>query len=512
MNSLLGGPGTEAPAAAPHVMVITPGEHSQGGRSAFGVGSREWRKSLARLDVPAPDCRPVRAVIPVRQQDECQASRAVSPESWGGCEDVSNRLERACWESIEETERVILESSLITELAIVGSAGRDQLDILRAMGRRHQDGHPATGGTMEFFGFIDQVESVIHRAPLLSAEESIARRQILELEEALRAKFPSCSPKLTKHALGVARRREVLRERGARMDLDTMVGEFLATFASDPRPLDDWEELEADKKHPPIGLLIGSDPVYDQDFPIYRWYDPTRRQGNKKRDVAGRCTSRPVPPCATPVQLPSFRSRNALRLSIGPVWWQTGEEVITPAAGDILFSLVGPLDAVDQRYFQNGDWDMNSVINVQAGKRVYSLGELQRLECGDQVWEYRRVIWKYRTARYTELFGPWFGRAFGATMLETRPIRPKMLPRGRSWETEIMHLTSHTTRETISARYKAVIRRTPENLVSQMRAFELAALQAECLAANPVAQLRVLLSLEAAGEIEQGPGLTYAPR
>lgn len=310
----------------------------------------------------------------------------------------------------------------------------------------------------------------------------------------------------------VAARRLAYRERIARTDIDCRVGEFFNMCEAALQWRDDWEVLDVSGVPAKIGFLIGTNPIYDQGLRSYRWTDPTGRQGSGQWDAAQRRTARAVPPCATPVAMPSYRSRQFLRLTVGPGWWETGEEHITPAPGDYLYSLVGESGPVDGRYYRCGDWDLVSVVNVSAGKRTYPLGPLMLMECGDQQWQIRKVLPSYSTPRFMQLFGPKFYHLFGGNIREIGLVRPKMLPFGRSWEQEVMRITAATTAATIKNKYEAVIRRTPVNLVSSMRTNMLASLEAASPYCNPVGELRQLMGMEAAAEVEQGSSLPYAPR
>ncbi len=357
---------------------------------------------------------------------------------------------------------------------------------------------------------VDRIGAEVERARL--AEDH--NRGLIHLDQAesfewIVAAFYSTWPSDRR----VVKARRAYRERIERIDLDSRVGEFFEAIESQPTFADDWEDLAVPAELLSIGLLIGSDPIYDQCLKPYRWSDPTKRQGQKYVDQVGRVTGKAIPPCAVPWVHPSSRRRTMIRSTIGPVWWQTGEEHVTPCPGDYLFSCISrSSQAADERYYSNGDWNLSVVQSIQAGKRTYHLGQRHEVSCGDQTWEFRILLRCASGPRYASLFsGDWVRQLFG-NILELPAIRPKMLPLGIDWKKGVDSIKAATVPATISAKYECVIRRTPEHLVAQMRSFKLAALEANQPNVDPVAQLWSLLALEAQAEVELGKASRYAPR
>lgn len=274
----------------------------------------------------------------------------------------------------------------------------------------------------------------------------------------------------------------------------------------------EWERIEPEGQLGRIGMVVGSVPIMDHGQRPYRWYDPTCREGQKSIDHLGRKLRGPVPPCAVPCAFGSARRRSVVRLTIGPIWWQTGEADITPCPGDYLYSAVKRSAAVDERKYVQGDWQLRQVNRVLAGKRYYPLGSLGVIEVGDWIFEYKRVEAGYQTPRFTQLFGSWFTHTFGGAMLELKPVRAVMMPTNRDWEAAVNELVLLTDEATIAARYDMVIERTPKEYHALLREAKRAALKEGVLTRiDPCRERRMLIGVGVAAA-EEGPPQLYEPK
>lgn len=274
----------------------------------------------------------------------------------------------------------------------------------------------------------------------------------------------------------------------------------------------EWERIEPEGQLGQIGMVVGSIPVMDHGQRPFRWHDPTRREGQKRIDRVGRKLRGPVPPGAVPCTFGSARRRSVVRLTIGPIWWQTGEADITPCPGDYLYSAVRRNAPADERMYVQGDWQLRQVNRVLAGKRYYPLGPLGVIDVGDWTFEYKQVKAGYQTPRFTQLFGSWFTHTFGGAMLELKPIRAVMMPTNHDWEAAVNELTLLTDEATIAARYDMVIERTPKEYHALLREAKRAALKEGNLArVDPCRERRMFIGVGVAAD-EEVPLQLYEPK
>jgi hypothetical protein len=174
------------------------------------------------------------------------------------------------------------------------------------------------------------------------------------------------------------------------------------------------------------------------------------------------------------------------------IYWQTCTEMkLRP--GDMLVSRVGEVDPVNPAMFLHGDWDLTRVTHIFCKRRRFKLGELRVVEYADIQWQMR--MFENDSAAAIGTFN--IQHKLVSAGWELTGVRPAVLPRGTSWEDEVMTLQSSTDSATIRLRYEAVIRASPEQHVACLRLHMQAAIKETDMQANPCAQLRKLVQIEA---------------
>lgn len=184
-------------------------------------------------------------------------------------------------------------------------------------------------------------------------------------------------------------------------------------------------------------------------------------------------------------------------------------KAIAPRPGDVLVSCVSKPAPEDPRYFDNGDWDLTRVVNVQCGRRKHRLSKLQLHVAGDDVWQIRAILFDCHTVPLEYSLDP---LTKGVLRMELDEPRPVFVPLGKTWGDSVMELKAATPEATIRMRYDAVIRAAKEQHVAALRLHMGAALKERDLEVNPVDVYRALLEQEALLLVQTGVQPGYAPK
>lgn len=289
---------------------------------------------------------------------------------------------------------------------------------------------------------------------------------------------------------------------------------------ADEMELFEWESVQAPENRFVIGFVHGSNPPHcdEQETSIwnYRWFDPTGRNMRPYVDEIGRSVQSSLPPYAVPCGKFGWWRRVITRKVIGTVWWETGEEKVTPRKGDFVYSLVAAECSHRPGYYTNGDWNLAKVFTAVAGYRTVVLGPLLEWEHEGQTFQARQVQGDSRQALIGEgEVGTWlselvflpFGRNY-------QHLRPRMTVVSNSLKAVVSKIESKDVATTIRMQYDAVIahiRSTDEDLVAPLRLARGAALKAGVLPVDPVEELRRLQDAKRAALVEAGIQVPYAP-
>lgn len=293
-----------------------------------------------------------------------------------------------------------------------------------------------------------------------------------------------------------------------------LCGAFFAGIEPEP---EGYEIVDVEfKPTPVIGAYVGPNPIFVLDhFQVvqllndpgaqYRWVDPSGLSDNLRRGCASA-----LPPCAVPFPHSFGAARRwYIRRFVGPIWWETGVADKHVRPGDVLISKISSASSTDPRYFDNGDWDLARVQNVQCGRRKHRLTEMIVHSAGDHQWQIRRITSSCETVAFSWSWDP---LTKGVLRKELDDPRPVFIPLGKAWETAVMALAAPTVEGTLRLRYDAVIRAAPEQHVAALRLHMGAALKERDEMANPVAFLKSLQEAEALLAVQTGLQPGYAPK